>query len=44
MIWESTLLMGLVDLATVGTALAVMVVFHRHRGALRSLRLYSSVA
>ena len=44
MIWDSTLIMGLVDAAIVVAVLAVMVVFHRHRRAIRGLGLLPSVA
>ena len=43
MIWESSLVMGLIDAATVLAALAVMVVFYRHRRAIRSLHLNVAV-
>lgn len=44
MVWESFLLMGLIDVAIVVAALAVMVVFYRHRRAIRSLSLETNVA
>ena len=44
MIWQSPLLMGLIDAAIVVAALAVMVVFFRHRGAIRLLGLEANVA
>ena len=43
MIWESPLVMGLIDAATALAALAVMVVFYRHRHAIQTLRLNVAV-
>ena len=43
MIWQSPLLMGLIGSAIVLAALAVMVVFYRHRRAIRTLRLNVAV-
>ena len=44
MIWESELLMELIDVVIIAAALTVVFVFNRHRDAIGALQLQASVA